>query len=241
MGGDAVAFSAAYNVRFLGTGSDEFRKVLNAGFSLTAGLAILSYAMNNELSRDYLLLSMPTMVGARSVRQVRAGASGCTGGARQGQCMSTVLAVGPEAAVDDLVTRTAAGQLPRAHRGRRLSVRETASDEVAGVPVFGGLAVDDVVNAVRRSGADTVAVLSSSEIDGVTLRADRVGLEKTGTDFCVAPALLDVAGPRTTIRPTAGLTLLHVDHPQLSGPRQVVKDLFDRTAAALGAGRFSPR
>ena len=42
-----------------------------------------------------------------------------------------------------------------------------------------------------------------------------------------------MAGPRTTIRPTAGLTLLHVDHPQLSGPRQVLKELFDRVAAGL--------
>ena len=38
--------------------------------------------------------------------------------------------------------------------------------------------------------------------------------------------------PGTTIRPTAGLTLLHVDHPQLSGFRLVIKDLFDRCVAA---------
>ena len=65
-------------------------------------------------------------------------------------------------------------------------------------------------------------------------------LEKTGTDLCVAPALLDVAGPRTTVRPTAGLTLLHVDHPQLSGPRTVLKGLFDRFVAALALFLLSP-
>jgi exopolysaccharide biosynthesis polyprenyl glycosylphosphotransferase len=111
---------------------------------------------------------------------------------------------------------------------------------VAGVPVFGGLAVDDVVEAVRGSRADTVAVLSSSELDGAMLRQIAWGLEKTGTDLCVAPALLDVAGPRTSIRPIAGLTLLHVDHPQLSGPRQVLKDLFDRTAAAAALIVLAP-
>src|SRR5208283_4900861 len=71
------------------------------------------------------------------------------------------------------------------------------------------------------------------EMNGIRLRSLAWELETTGTDLCVAPALLDVAGPRTTIRPTAGLTLLHVDHPQLSGPRQVLKGLFDRTVAAL--------
>jgi exopolysaccharide biosynthesis polyprenyl glycosylphosphotransferase len=56
----------------------------------------------------------------------------------------------------------------------------------------------------------------------------------------VAPALLDVAGPRTTIRPTAGLTLLHVDHPQLSGPPQILKDLVDRCVAAVTLLLLSP-
>ena len=64
-------------------------------------------------------------------------------------------------------------------------------------------------------------------------------LEKTSTDLYVAPALLDVACPRTTVRPTAGLTLLHVDHPQLSGPRQVLKDFFDRSGRP-GAARPLP-
>jgi exopolysaccharide biosynthesis polyprenyl glycosylphosphotransferase len=112
------------------------------------------------------------------------------------------------------------------------------SREVAGIPVFGGF--DDVPSAVRRCGADTVAVLSSSEIDGRALRQLAWELEKTGTDLCVAPALLDVAGPRTTVRPTAGLTLLHVDHPQLSGPRQAMKALFDRCAAGAALVALSP-
>src|SRR5262249_42415126 len=94
-----------------------------------------------------------------------------------------------------------------------------------------GVAVQEVADAVRRCGADTVAVLPSPEIDAATLRQLAWELEKTGTDLCVAPALLDVAGPRTTVRPTAGLTLLHVDHPQLSGPRQALKSLFDRCVA----------
>jgi Bacterial sugar transferase len=62
----------------------------------------------------------------------------------------------------------------------------------------------------------------------------RFGSDLTrGYDLYLAPALLDVAGPRATIRATAGLTLLHVDHPQLSGPRQVVKGIFDRAPAGV--------
>ena len=65
-------------------------------------------------------------------------------------------------------------------------------------------------------------------------------LEETGTDLCVAPALLDVAGPRTTIRPVAGLPLLQVDHPELAGGKQVIKAVFDRAVAGLALILLAP-
>ena len=230
-------FSGAYDNRYIGIGSDEFRKVLNAGVSLTAGLAIVSYAINTELSRAYLLLTMPSVTVLNLIVRYAMRKRLHRQRAR-GRCMATVLAAGQEPAVADLVN-----ELRRdSHHGLRViaaclpgkSVRST----VAGIPVVGGLG--DIADAVRRCGADTVAVLSCAEIDGVTLRQLAWELEKTGTDLCVAPALLDVAGPRTTIRPIAGLTVLHVDHPQLSGPRQALKEIFDRTAAGMALILLSP-
>jgi len=66
---------------------------------------------------------------------------------------------------------------------------------------------------------------------GARLRDLAWALEKAGTDICVAPALLDVAGPRTTIRPIAGLPLLHMEHPEFTGVKRLVKAAFDRTFA----------
>jgi exopolysaccharide biosynthesis polyprenyl glycosylphosphotransferase len=106
------------------------------------------------------------------------------------------------------------------------------------IPVIGGL--DNVADTVERYDADTVAVLSCPEMSGVMLRDLAWELEKTGTDLCVAPALLDVAGPRTTIRPVAGLPLLHMDHPEFTGVRRVVKAAFDRAAAGLALFLLSP-
>jgi exopolysaccharide biosynthesis polyprenyl glycosylphosphotransferase len=227
----------AYDERIIGTGSDEFRKVLNAGWSLTAGLALLSYALHTELSRAYLLISMvaATMLDLFARYKLRKRLHRARDA---GQCMSAVVAVGPEAAVADLIT-----ELRREHyHGLEVVAAcltsASVATEVAGVPVVGDL--DDTPDAVRRSRAQTVAVLPSPEIDGFQLRHLAWELEKTGTDLCLAPALLDVAGPRTTIRPTAGLTLLHVDHPQLSGPRKILKDLFDRCAAGLALVFFAP-
>jgi exopolysaccharide biosynthesis polyprenyl glycosylphosphotransferase len=225
----AVWLAGGYDVRFIGTGSDEFRKVLNAGVGLTAAIALFSYAINLELSRAYVLIALPSTtvldlvtrftIRKRLHRQRAAG-----------RCLLSVVAVGHEAAVADLVKELGRDRYHGLTVVGACVAHPSECDEVAGVPVYGGLG--DVTAAVNAFGADTVAVLACPEMDGIRLRSLAWELEKTDTDLCVSPALLDVAGPRTTIRPTAGLTLLHVDHPQLSGVRLVIKDLFDRFVAA---------
>jgi len=225
----ALWLAGGYDVRFIGTGSDEFHKVLNAGVGLTAAVAIFSYAIDLKLSRGYLLIALPTtmlldLIGRSALRR-RLHKSRASG-----RCMSSVLAVGHERAVADLVS-----ELKREHYHGLTVVaacvaRPSGSPEVAGVPVYGG--IDEVTAAVRAFSASTVAVLACPEIDGIKLRSLAWELEETGTDLCVSPALLDVAGPRTTIRPTAGLTLLHVDHAQLGGIRLICKELSDRCVAA---------
>jgi exopolysaccharide biosynthesis polyprenyl glycosylphosphotransferase len=233
----ALWLAGAYDVRFIGTGSDEFRKVLNAGIGLTAAVAIFSYAINLELSRAYVVIGLPGLTVfdilvrfALRKRLVRR--------RMHGKCMHSVVAVGHELAVADLVTELGRDGYHGLNVVGACVVQPGELDELAGVPVYGGL--DDITAAVKAFGADTVAVTACPEMNGVRLRGLAWELEKTGTDLCVSPALLDVAGPRTTIRPTAGLTLLHVDHPQLTGIRLVIKDLFDRCAAAAALVMLAP-
>ena len=234
----ALWLAGAYDVRFIGTGSDEYRKVLNAGVSLTAAVAIFSYAVNLQVSRTYVVIALPAitlfdLVARYGMRKRLHWQRG------HGKCLHNVIAVGHELAVGDLITEL---KRDKYHGltvvGACLARPGLGDEEVAGVRVYGGL--DDVTAAVKAFGADTVAVTACPEMNGVRLRSLAWELEKTGTDLCVAPALLDVAGPRTTIRPTAGLTLLHVDHPQLSGFRLVLKGLFDRCAAAAALVMLAP-
>jgi exopolysaccharide biosynthesis polyprenyl glycosylphosphotransferase len=233
----ALWLAGAYDVRFIGTGSDEYRKVLNAGVSLTAAVAIFSYAVNLELSRAYVVIALPSLtlfdLGARLALRKRLHRRRTAG-----ECRHSVIAVGHELAVAGLVTELGRDRYHGLTVVGACVVRPGECDEVVGVPVYGGL--DDITAAVKAFGADTVAVTSCPEMDGVRLRSLAWELETTGTDLCVSPALLDVAGPRTTIRPTAGLTLLHVDHPQLAGFRLVMKGLFDRCAAAAALVMLAP-
>jgi exopolysaccharide biosynthesis polyprenyl glycosylphosphotransferase len=233
----ALWLAGGFDIRFIGTGSDEFRKVLNAGIGLTAALALFSYAINLQLSRAYVLIALPstTLLDLCARYAVR---KRLHWQRAAGRCMLSVVAVGHESSVTNLVTEL------RRDRYHGLTVvgacvaQPFTCSEIAGVPVYGGL--DDITAAVDAFGADSVAVLACPEMDGVTLRSLAWELEKTGTDLCVSPALLDVAGPRTTIRSTAGLTLLHVDHPRLSGFRLLLKGLFDRCAAAAALILISP-
>jgi exopolysaccharide biosynthesis polyprenyl glycosylphosphotransferase len=65
-------------------------------------------------------------------------------------------------------------------------------------------------------------------------------LEKTDMDLCLAPALLGVAGPRTSIRAAAGLPLRYLGYRGLTCARQAVKSLSDRLAAASALILFCP-
>jgi exopolysaccharide biosynthesis polyprenyl glycosylphosphotransferase len=233
----AIHMVGGYEMRFLGTGSDEFRKVINAGVGLMAALALTSYAFNHELSRAYLFFSMPAIISFDLLVRFRLRKQ-LHRSRGSGKCMSTVVAVGHQSAVAELIRELRREPYQGLQVVAVCLAGYDSATEVAGVPVVGDL--DDTAEVVRRCGATTVAVLPSPEMDGVSLRTLAWELEKTRTDLYVAPALLDVAGPRTTVRPTAGLTLLHVDHPQLSGPRQGLKDLFDRTVAVIALVLLAP-
>src|SRR5262249_17449681 len=57
----ALQLAGAYDVRFMGVGSDEFRRVVNAGVCLTAAVAVCSYAAKIDLAREYVVIALPAM------------------------------------------------------------------------------------------------------------------------------------------------------------------------------------
>ncbi len=233
----SVAIAGGYDPRFIGVGSDEFRKILNAGVSLTAAIAILAYTVKFDLARGYVVLALPCAVvfdvAARFTLRKRLHRR-----RRNGRNMRRTVAVGHAGPVADL------GALLRRDSYHGLSVVAACVADaeqqgaVADIPICGGL--DGVASVVERFNADTVAVLACPEMDGTRLRELAWELEKTGTEMFVASALLDVAGPRTTIRPVAGLPLLHVDHAELAGGKQVIKGVFDKVMAVVGLFLLSP-
>jgi exopolysaccharide biosynthesis polyprenyl glycosylphosphotransferase len=231
-----VAVNRAYEPRLIGVGSEEFRRISQCGFLLTAAVAIAAYVTKTDLARGYVVLALPLMTVLTLT--VRYGLRrGLHRRRAAGDCMRRVVAVGHRAAVADLARQF---RRERYHGMEIVAacVPGGAEAPVGGVPVLGDFS--DVALVVGQAGADTVAVLACPELDGTALRRLAWRLEKSRTDLVVAPALMEVAGPRTTIRPVAGLPLLHVEHPELTGVRRLVKNLFDRLVAGVVVVVLSP-
>ena len=57
----AVALSGGYDSRIVGSGAEEFHRILRAGVSLTACVAIFSYAAKLDLARGYVVLALPSL------------------------------------------------------------------------------------------------------------------------------------------------------------------------------------
>ncbi|MFI6817313.1 sugar transferase [Nonomuraea sp. NPDC050328] len=233
----SIALNRAYEPRMLGVGSEEFRRITRCGLVLITGLAVCAYLTKTDVARGYVVIALPLTVlltlvfryGLRRALHRRRA---------RGRCLRRVVAAGHPEAVAELVG------LFRKERYHGMEVvavclpRDAPDERVAGVPVAGAFA--DIALAVGLYDADTVAVLACPEMDGLALRRLAWRLERSHTELVVAPALMEVAGPRTTIRPVAGLPLLHVEHPELAGARQLLKNLFDRAVALALLVALSP-
>ena len=227
-----MAVGGGYSPRVVGTGSEEFRRVFNAAVRFLALIAIVFYAASVDLARGFAALLLPlatafTLLGRYGARRWLHHRR------RLGHSMHRVLVVGTVEGATDLI--------------RHLLRVPYAGFGVVGCCVPGGLVAlrvgevevpihgrpEDALDALVTSGADVLAVAGDSALAPGALRALAWGLEGTGVDLIVAPAVTDVAGPRIVIRPVAGVPLLHVEEPQLSGGARLFKECFDRAVAAL--------
>lgn len=57
-----VALSRGYEARFLGSGSEEFRRVTDAGVRYLAFAAALAYGLRYDLARGYVLVAFPSAI-----------------------------------------------------------------------------------------------------------------------------------------------------------------------------------
>jgi FlaA1/EpsC-like NDP-sugar epimerase len=139
----------AYELRFLGTGSEEFRRVFDAGVRLLALTAVISFAAQLEPARIYVLIALPTTViltlllryaARKRLHRLRA----------DGRCQHQVIVVGRERSSAELIRSCAAPATPASGR-RRLHRPDRRPPRSRGCPVVGNSM--SIIDALRTTGA----------------------------------------------------------------------------------------
>jgi hypothetical protein len=97
-----VLLAGGYDVRVIGLGSDEFRRVINAAARVAAAIIIASYVMHLDLSRSYPAIAIPVaaMTDLTCRYLLRKQLHGLRG---RGRCSQRVVAVGHGTAGAELV------------------------------------------------------------------------------------------------------------------------------------------
>ncbi|MFF0271278.1 sugar transferase [Kribbella sp. NPDC004536] len=225
-----VALERGYESRYFGTGPEEFRSIIRAAVALTAVVAVTSYATKSQVARGFVVLAVPmTCLAAMFARWLLH---------RQiskrrflNRCMRRVLVVGRNDQVTTLrrhlEERKTDGYVVVASCLPRGDAFEEPEPELLGRGEM------DILKAVDEWDVEVVAVAADPELSGHSLRKLSWALEQRGVDLIVSPGIVEVAGPRISIRPVAGLSLLHLERPSVSGGPHVLKNIFDRIVGCL--------
>jgi len=223
-----VAALRGYEPRLLGDGPGEYQGLVRAGTLAAALLMTVSYSTQLHVSRMLVFVALPLAVllamALRHAHRRRLHKARSVGHA-----MKRTLVVGELADV----TRVARDLASASHHGFEVTgVCLPSLDDnlaMAGVPVVG--AVADVPQVVVDRAIDVVVVAGPS-LSGDGLRRLSWALDRIGSQLIVAPDLVEVNGPRLTMRPAAGLSLLEVE---VGAPRRrlIAKTLIDRVAGTM--------
>ncbi|WP_375504100.1 sugar transferase [uncultured Jatrophihabitans sp.] len=237
--GWAVALQAAggYEIRHLGTGPEELKRVLQASAITLSVLAVACYVTKTPVARGYVIGVIPLgafflVLGRTAVRRY------VNRRRVQGEWAYRILAVGTTDSVLHLLDTTM-----RAPNAGLLLVGACVEDAPVGsqlapaVPVLGG-----VLQAAEHAAAvdaDVVAVTGS----GLGPRAVReLGwqLEGTSRGLVIAPALTEIAGSRVHVSPVEGLPLVWLEQPQLGRLPRLVKRAVDFAVALVVLSLTAP-
>ena len=192
--------SRAYERRFIGVGSDEFRRVVDGALRTTALVATAAFAFKVNVSRGFVGIALPLATiltlllrwGARRVLH--------HGRQQSGRWSHRVLAVGSTHTVSMLLEQTRSAAYAGMDVVGALLVTPgaviAATDEIDGIPVMGGLV--DLVSVLETESIDTVAVTDANVLGPQALRRIAWALEGRGIDLVVSPSLTDVAARAST-------------------------------------------
>jgi len=216
----AILARGGYETRYFGTGSEEFKRVLSASTTLLAAVGVV--ALTFEVPPPLRVVIPSLVAGTAMVLLGRWVLRKWLVGERlAGRFQRPTLLIG-ERRLNTTLAEAFGGD-PAAGFTAIGAVAPPTSTDRASVDVW----LEDVMAWIATREVHAVAVAEARSVDDDLLRRLAWRLEGPGIDLMVSPALSDIAGPRISVRPAAGLPLLHLDEPSLTGPKRFLKRTLD--------------
>jgi exopolysaccharide biosynthesis polyprenyl glycosylphosphotransferase len=225
----SIGMLGGYRERFFGAGMTEYKAVVNATFLTVGVTGVGAYLLQFALSRSFFVLVFPLgvvglVVSRRLLRRAihrarRAGAMG-----------HDALLVGAPSNVDEIASvLSRESWLGYRVLGALVPVEDTNEETVRGVPILG--TPEQATEVIGLMGADVVFLVGGTRTSAAEIKDLVRALEHDNVQVIVAPSVTDVASDRITVRPVAGLPLVHIDPPRYNRARQRAKRAFDVLAA----------
>ncbi|MCU1569005.1 MAG: glycosyl transferase involved in lipopolysaccharide synthesis [Pseudarthrobacter sp.] len=243
----ALAWLAALEIyrtrdpKVLGIGADEYKRVASATLRIFGLMAITGVAFSLHGAGAFVVVSLPVGLVALSwnrwaFRRRLIAEKG------KGRYLSRAIVVGDPEDVRYVVQQVSRKSsavykilgvcLPGARRGAGLRV------DGHQVPVLSS--TDDITRTVRLADANSVIVAGPLPGGNKFIRELGWKLEECSAELILAATLTNVAGPRIHWRPVEGLPLMHVDIPQYTGAKHVLKRMMDVATALVALLMLSP-
>jgi exopolysaccharide biosynthesis polyprenyl glycosylphosphotransferase len=226
----ALAGIHSRSPRLIGTGIEEFRRVVAASFWTFGAIAIVTLLLKLDIARGYLAVALPAgtlgLVLSRSFWRGYVARKRADGGYQ-----TAVLAIGECDAAELLATELTRNPMDGYQiagiaipgygppRGEQITINGRM------IPIVGG--ETHALEAIRTCGADTVAIAGTEHFGVRGIRRLIWDLEPMGIDLIVSTGVMDVALSRLVMRPIAGLPLLHIEKPQYLSAKRFQKSTFD--------------
>jgi exopolysaccharide biosynthesis polyprenyl glycosylphosphotransferase len=203
-----LTLNGSRNIRILGFGADEYKKVANSVYVMFTCIALISYIFKLELSRGFLFL------GRRLLRKRLFALR------RKNLANFDVLFV--TGSNDDPVKLRLKNAI---YAG--LNIKKTF---LTGSTVN----TDQILEFALQEKCEVILIGQNSNISSIELRQLGWRLEEKKIALIVTPKVIEISGSRLKVSNVEGLPLLHLDQPDFRGPKRILKRIFDLVFSMLG-------
>lgn len=234
----AISFHGGYNPRLLPSGSELYSKIIHATIYAAGITGVGLYLTQIQLSRAFFvaffLLGPILLVANRgALRRLLAMLR------IRGKLRAPTILVGSLPQIDFTArTLNRESWLGYTIVGAVSPEGDPRKQSRLGIPVLGN--DSRLLEILREQKPDTIIFTAGSSLTGKDMRRLAWDLQELGISMIVVPAISEIASDRVTMRPVAGLPLVHVDPPRAREALRWSKRAFDIAASGLGLLLISP-